>query len=88
MALNRRQFMLSVPVGCALLQACASGQVSPTAHYYAEIARSKNANAKETILVCMPQTHKPSRFGLVCATSWARTTTWSRSKSKTAAPAR
>jgi hypothetical protein len=56
MALNRRQFMLGVPVGCALLQGCAQGPVSPTTHYYAEIARSKNASAKDTILVCMPET--------------------------------
>ncbi|HET7539516.1 MAG TPA: hypothetical protein VFK05_06585 [Polyangiaceae bacterium] len=56
MALNRRQFMLGLPVGCALLQACASGAVSPSSHYYAEIARSRNASAKDTILVCMPET--------------------------------
>jgi len=56
MALNRRQFMVGLPVGCALLQGCAKGPVSPTTHYYAEIARSKNASAKETILVCMPET--------------------------------
>jgi len=48
--------MVGLPVGCALLQGCAKGPASPTAHYYAEIARSKNASAKDTILVCMPET--------------------------------
>src|SRR6187551_2386822 len=56
MALNRRDFLLGLPVGCALLQGCAQSAVSPTTHYYAEIARSSNAAAKETILVCMPET--------------------------------
>ncbi|HKO52406.1 MAG TPA: hypothetical protein VJV79_32085 [Polyangiaceae bacterium] len=56
MALNRRQFMLGVPVGCALLQGCAKSAISPTTRYYAEIAHSRNESAKETILVCMPET--------------------------------
>jgi hypothetical protein len=56
MALNRRQFLLGIPVGCAVLQGCAQDAHSPTAHYYAEIARSTNPSAKETILVCMPET--------------------------------
>jgi hypothetical protein len=56
MALNRRQFLLSVPVGCALLQGCAKGPVTPVNHYYSEIARSQSPGAKETILVCMPET--------------------------------
>jgi len=56
MALNRRQFMLGLPLGCALLPGCASGPVSPTNHYYSEIGQTRNASAKETILVCMPET--------------------------------
>jgi len=56
MALNRRQFLLGLPAGCALLQGCTQGALSPTTHYYAEIARSSNPSAKETILVCMPET--------------------------------
>ena len=56
MALNRRQFLVGLPVGCALLEGCAQGPLSPTTHYYAEIARSSNPSAKETVLVCMPET--------------------------------
>lgn len=56
MVLNRRKFLVGLPAGCALLQGCAQGPLSPTTHDYAEIARSSNPSAKETILVCMPET--------------------------------
>jgi hypothetical protein len=56
MALNRRQFLVGLPIGCALLEGCSRGPISPTAHYYAEIAQSSNPSAKETVLVCMPET--------------------------------
>ena len=58
MALNRRQFLLGLPVGCALLEGCAKvGQVSPLGQRYSEIAATAGPGGdKKTILVCMPET--------------------------------
>ncbi|MET0794797.1 MAG: hypothetical protein ABW061_24975 [Polyangiaceae bacterium] len=57
MALNRRQFVLGLPASCLLLDACASSSTTrPAQHPYLEIADSSSATAKETILVCMPET--------------------------------
>jgi len=56
MALNRRQFLVSLPVACAVLEGCARGPASPVTRYYSEIARVESPSAKQTILVCMPET--------------------------------
>ena len=57
MALNRREFLIGLPAGCALLEGCAPvGPSAPLAESYMEIAQSANPTAKETILVCMPET--------------------------------
>jgi len=60
MALNRRQFLLGLPVGTVLLQSCARvGPTAPLAQRYSEIAHATSAGAgKETILVCMPETQQ------------------------------
>lgn len=59
MALNRRQFLVGLPLGCALLEGCASvGPVTPSALRYNEIAQSGGPNAKDTILVFMPETQQ------------------------------
>jgi hypothetical protein len=57
MALTRRSFLLGIPIGCAALEACASGLPSASpARRYTEIASSSSPSSKETVLVCMPKT--------------------------------
>ncbi|MES1176412.1 MAG: hypothetical protein ABUL62_18960 [Myxococcales bacterium] len=57
MALSRRDFLVGVPASCLLLDACAStGPALPSARPYLEIGHSESAGAKDTILVCMPET--------------------------------
>ena len=58
MALNRRQFLVGLPIGCALLEACTKvGARSPLGQNYSEIATAGGPEGKKkTILVCMPET--------------------------------